>query len=540
MAARRSAKQSATAGGTAVGASSWRCYLTVAACGAPIALLVAYLARGSIAPLSTGWAWTDSMAADESARAHAAQLLVKDLGLDAAAAAAARSNGAGPRYFEFAEWHHLEVFPSAGIDNTAATPWHTVEGLAEFVDANEAKGARVALLRGLLSSGDAKALLDLARSLPVGRSDRDTVDQRPTFEALLLRKGRWANESSEDDDGGSPEALTALRTIQAKYILPLVENRVHPYIRSRLGCPTCVVCTSLVRRYVQGERREHPWHFDVEAYATVVVPLSPSGSYTGGLYLQKGFDRAAREYLEYPGPLGQGDAVVHSYDLRHGVEVVDNDAGVAGERLSLILWAKDSRKSCEAGHTPWYEEDAAAGRALAQFNLGAALDQGLGAYQPDPSAARRWYRAAAEQGHAQAQYNLAVVLQFGRGAAPGTDETGDADEAIAWYSRAAKQGHVRAMHNFGLCLRQGPSAGTCGKTIVRDPTGGLSWIRKAAEQGLAEAQFELGRLLFSGGDADAGLAEDAAESRVWLERAAALGHEAAARLLKVVIAVSPR
>ena len=60
----------------------------------------------------------------------------------------------------------------------------------------------------------------------------------------------------------------------------------------------------------------------------------------------------------------------------------------------------------EAVH--WYREAADQGLAAAQFNLGAAYNNGQGVAQ-DYLEAARWYRKAADQSAANAQHNLGVI-----------------------------------------------------------------------------------------------------------------------------------
>jgi hypothetical protein len=42
-----------------------------------------------------------------------------------------------------------------------------------------------------------------------------------------------------------------------------------------------------------------------------------------------------------------GDAVMHGWDLMHGVRVT------RGGRFSMICWFKDSEAACLSGTTPW-------------------------------------------------------------------------------------------------------------------------------------------------------------------------------------------
>ena len=83
------------------------------------------------------------------------------------------------------------------------------------------------------------------------------------------------------------------------------------------------------------------------------------------------------------------------------------------------------------------------GDANAQFNLGAAYDEGTGVGQ-DYAEAVRWYRLSAEQGDASAQYNLGGMYDEGTGV--GQDDA----EAVRWWTLAAEQGDADAQNNLGL------------------------------------------------------------------------------------------
>ena len=61
-----------------------------------------------------------------------------------------------------------------------------------------------------------------------------------------------------------------------------------------------------------------------------------------------------------------------------------------------------------------YQESAAQGNAIAQFNLGVMYANGHGVSQ-DHVRAVEWYRKAANQGHADAQSNLANMYRNGHG-----------------------------------------------------------------------------------------------------------------------------
>ena len=163
----------------------------------------------------------------------------------------------------------------------------------------------------------------------------------------------------------------------------------------------------------------------------------------------------------------------------------------------------------------WYEEQATAGNARAQFLLGLSHEQGLRGAAPDAAAAVRWYREAAEQGLPEAQAKLALALQFGRGVAP------DAAEARRWYGRAAEQGLAEAQYNLGYLLEAGLGG-------PRDPSRAIFWYERAAAGGVAPALTALGGLHARGEDGQQNLHE----AYKWLTLAAESGQPGAADLLR--------
>jgi len=278
-----------------------------------------------------------------------------------------------------------------------------------------------------------------------------------------------------------------------------IEHRALPYVRERFNCSTCVACTSIVRRYLQDERREHPWHYDSDAYVTMVLPLSAASDYRGGLYIQPGFDRHAKEFVE----LEAGDALFHSFDVMHGVEVL------SGERVSLIVWFKTDADACKERLSPWYADAAAQGNPTAQYNLGRVVANGLGGTPEDKPVGIELYTKAAKQGHVMAMYNLAVCLHHGRGV------TSDKEAAVGWYAQAAHAGHPLAMTNYGYMQLFGKGM------PEKNVTGAAFWFGKAALQGVDVAMFQLSYLIAEGN----GIRANLSEAKNWLEKAASHGHK---------------
>jgi TPR repeat protein len=116
----------------------------------------------------------------------------------------------------------------------------------------------------------------------------------------------------------------------------------------------------------------------------------------------------------------------------------------------------------------WFRKAAEQGHAIAQNNLGAMYDKGMGVAQSDVEAVN-WYRKAAEQGLAKAQFNLGVMYEEGKGV-----EQNDA-EAVNWYYKAAEQGDANAEYNLGVMYEQG-------KGISQDDAEVVNWYHMAAEQ----------------------------------------------------------
>jgi len=327
------------------------------------------------------------------------------------------------------------------------------------------------------------------------------------------------------------EALPG-REALAGAMRPAVDGRILPFVRARLRCPDCLVCSSIVRRYAHslGERYRDPPHTDGQAFATVVVALNSAGvDFDGGLYVVTDPVRPLSVALQ------AGDAVMHRWDLQHGVRIG------WGRRLSWILWIQDSspcvpqeelhqrpflREAAESGHavamhilgggasgrTPegrrWLRRSAEAGFVKAMAQLGTSLQESDGraaegwltaaALQGDvgaqaqlgilqlregrAAAAEEWLERAAEGGHPMAQNELGMGLLVGSlGRAP------DPGAAVPLLAAAARQGHSMAQTNLGFCYAEGRGVG-------RSLPAALYWWREAAAQGRSEALANLQQL----------------------------------------------
>jgi cell division septation protein DedD len=124
-----------------------------------------------------------------------------------------------------------------------------------------------------------------------------------------------------------------------------------------------------------------------------------------------------------------------------------------------------------------------AGSLLVAGAAWAGVKEGVEAWQAgNYSAAVNEWRPLADKGDADAQFNLGQAYKLGRGV-----PSPDLRIAQTWYEKAAQQGHAQAQANLGLILFQNGERQRA-----------MPWIRKAAEGGDPRAQYVLGTALFNG------------------------------------------
>ena len=183
------------------------------------------------------------------------------------------------------------------------------------------------------------------------------------------------------------------------------------------------------------------------------------------------------------------------------------EAGNADAQFNLgIAWINGSADTVNYDQARyWWEKAAAQGQRIAQYNLGVLYDEGRGVSQ-DYHLAAQWYRKAAQQGFISAQYNLGNLYRDGKGVPQ------NAYIARDWQEKAAAQGDRDAMYALGSLYRQGALS------ISGDGQHALAfyWLEQAAMRGHPQAQAELAGLYARG----EGVARDPAIAAKW-QRAAA-------------------
>lgn len=108
----------------------------------------------------------------------------------------------------------------------------------------------------------------------------------------------------------------------------------------------------------------------------------------------------------------------------------------------------------------------------------------------------------AEAGDAEAQFQLGYAYFNGTG----VDE--DHLEAANWFEQSARQGHDGAQYLLGYMHYEGLG-------LTKDDVEAVHWVRQAAEQGRVEGEYLLGYLYYKGH----GVERNYIEAHFWLSRA---------------------
>jgi len=137
---------------------------------------------------------------------------------------------------------------------------------------------------------------------------------------------------------------------------PILRQRIQPFVWASYP-KAGAVCHSMIRRYLEHERRSHDTHWDIPSYVSVVVSLDSTNlDFEGGFFVTTG--NGEKSFI----PLQKGDTVVHQSDLLHGVHVV------SGERWSWAMWFQDSSDCSSAAENWWQELQLCLGKTMDFFS----------------------------------------------------------------------------------------------------------------------------------------------------------------------------
>jgi hypothetical protein len=307
------------------------------------------------------------------------------------------------------------------------------------------------VLPAVMSAEEVSSVLALVEETPFDGST-DSVDGMPTRELYLYTSSQETAVTSHGDEEADRPHLSAerhpLRLALGRLLQP-AQDRITAFVRetfpdkcARSPSRACRPCFSLLRRYLPGERDSHALHRDGQALFTAVLSLTTSGrDFGGGLYVAAGSTQR-KLFLA----LQRGDAVVHSYDLLHGVRVDEVAPGAPPpRRWSWILWYKDSATCEQFGHE-WSRAGAERGDPLEQYLHGwrLKLDPTLSPQQVEQGT-DMWYRRAAQGGLPEAMFHTGR-RELGRGKVA---------DAIAWFHRARAEGEADASYQLGYAILAG-------------------------------------------------------------------------------------
>ena len=203
----------------------------------------------------------------------------------------------------------------------------------------------------------------------------DSVDNQPSNHISLMSNGQNVVEEGSD-------AATVLSIVE-----PYVVGVLLPQVRIATNSIDVKVSDIFLRTYSTDDesvRCELDAHYDCFNFATAIIALDDTASDgTNGLYtLLPGSERengsshsAQRRYF----PLLRGDAVIHSWRVKHGVNI----HGENQKRASLVIWFNtgNGKNDEEQGITSllpppptWLVEGAKKGDDVAQFVLASAME----------------------------------------------------------------------------------------------------------------------------------------------------------------------
>ena len=116
-----------------------------------------------------------------------------------------------------------------------------------------------------------------------------------------------------------------------------------------------------------------------------------------GLYVQSGASSNTRRHVPFT---TAGDAVLHKYDVMHGVNVRSGK-----KRWSLVLWLGEDKESVKSKTVPWVIREAKSS-VHAAFLFAYLSQNGLLGFNRDLEIAKQYYEWASQRGHALSEYKL--------------------------------------------------------------------------------------------------------------------------------------
>ena len=269
----------------------------------------------------------------------------------------------------------------------------------------------------------------------------DSVDGLPSFHLNIVSNGK---PIACGDDSALDEFQVELKSI-FDLVEPHIYDKLLPHVNQQLGTNTIEVSDIFVRRYGQDmldgkSRNGISAHYDVFSRVTSVVALDDvaregrNGLFTTATEVSADGDTRMSNHaaLRRFFPLSCGDAVVHTWDVLHGVDV---EEGI--DRTSLIVWFTE-KTSSDNTVSPWLKNHPQLDRDnVAQFVLASAIESS----EPPPDAT-------------QGKSGSLQSMHYGIDTEKETS-TGGLQKAIELYLSSASRGNSFAMTRLGSLMEEG-------------------------------------------------------------------------------------
>ena len=215
----------------------------------------------------------------------------------------------------------------------------------------------VSLQQSLLSSDSMKSALEIIneiKSKQLLSMNPDSVDGLPSLHLNLISNGKPLFELSQNDKDEKEKNISFEQYISrlANILEPYLYNNLLPSVQNLFNSSTVYISDVFIRNYGHSDENDtfndqltrytlSP-HYDITAYATCVIALDSTAALgKNGLYTippsSKGStnNAALRRFF----PLNEGDGVIHTFDVLHGVDI---DPDLKKPRTSLIIWFGNS------------------------------------------------------------------------------------------------------------------------------------------------------------------------------------------------------
>ncbi|CAB9520659.1 expressed unknown protein [Seminavis robusta] len=255
----------------------------------------------------------------------------------------------------------------------------TQQRLSYDFDANKQCQSNVRLEPQLFPkhvTGQVSSIVKEMESQGLLSTNLDSVDGLPSFHLNLVSNGQPLFPKEQESVSAFGRKTQELLTL----VEPYIYNHLLPQARVVGQSKRLAVSDIFLRRYGQDSedaRNGISAHYDVFSKVTSVIAMdNAAASGNNGLYTTatgantdqgtSSNHASLRRYF----PLKQGDAVIHTWDVLHGVDVLPGS-----DRTSLIVWFTEEPDEKDLGVSPWLlqDEEKLENDDVTQFVLASAL-----------------------------------------------------------------------------------------------------------------------------------------------------------------------